>query len=136
MERTRAGYITAVTYTAVALVASGAFLIATLVRGDYTLVARLGGAGWVFLLSMIILMPTVTPWMKKRLELRDAEPAAAGALVAASTVSAAKVKDPVCGMDVDLAGARWLSEYQGTDYYFCSQACKEKFDENPSAHVS
>jgi len=27
-----------------------------------------GGSGWLFLLSMIILMPTVTPWVRKRLE--------------------------------------------------------------------
>jgi hypothetical protein len=30
-------------------------------------VARLGGSAWVFLLSMIILMPTVTPWLRRRL---------------------------------------------------------------------
>jgi len=30
-------------------------------------VARIGGSAWVFLLSMIILMPTVTPWLRKRL---------------------------------------------------------------------
>jgi len=30
-------------------------------------VLRLGGAGWVFFLSMIILMPTVIPWVKRRL---------------------------------------------------------------------
>lgn len=136
MDRTRAGYITAVTYTAVALLTSAAFLMATLVRGDYTLVARLGGAGWVFLLSMIILMPTVTPWMKKRLDRIDEAPAVAGARVATSADQAAKVKDPVCGMDLDRAGARWLSEYQQTGYYFCSTGCKETFDENPAAYVS
>jgi len=30
-------------------------------------VARIVGSAWVFLLSMIILMPTVTPWLRKRL---------------------------------------------------------------------
>jgi hypothetical protein len=54
-------------YTTIALTVAGAFLAATTFRGDYDWVARLGGAGWVFLLSMIILMPTVTPWVKKRL---------------------------------------------------------------------
>jgi len=34
--------------------------------GEYTLVERIGGTGWVFVLSMIILMPIVTPLMKKR----------------------------------------------------------------------
>jgi hypothetical protein len=51
----------------IALTAAGLFLAATTLRGDYTWVARLGGSAWVFLLSMIILMPTVTPWVRKRL---------------------------------------------------------------------
>jgi hypothetical protein len=54
-------------YSIIALTAAGAFLAATTLRGDYDWVARLGGAAWVFLLSMVILMPTVTPWVKKRL---------------------------------------------------------------------
>ena len=45
----------------------GRFLAATVLSGDYDWVARLGGAGWVFLLSMIILMPTITPWVKRRM---------------------------------------------------------------------
>jgi hypothetical protein len=61
------GRISSAIYTTIALAAAGAFLAATTLRGDYDWVARLGGAGWVFLLSMIILMPTVTPWVKKRL---------------------------------------------------------------------
>jgi len=61
------GRISALIYTAIALTVAGLFLAATTFRGDYTWVARLGGAGWVFLLSMIVLMPTVTPWIKTRL---------------------------------------------------------------------
>ena len=66
-----AARISTTIYTGVALAAALAFLAATTFRGDYTWVARLGGAGWVFLLSMIILMPTVTPWVKKRLRNRE-----------------------------------------------------------------
>ena len=58
--------------TVIALVAAGLFLTATSFRGDYTWVARLGGAGWVLLLSMIILMPTVAPWLRRRLDERNA----------------------------------------------------------------
>ena len=61
------GRFSAVVYTTIALTAAGAFLAGTTFTGDYTWVARLGGAGWVFLLSMIILMPTVTPWVKSRM---------------------------------------------------------------------
>jgi cytochrome c biogenesis protein CcdA len=67
MREQRARYISALVYTAVSLLGAGAFLAATILRGDYDWVARLGGAGWVFLLLMIILMPTVTPWVKNRL---------------------------------------------------------------------
>jgi hypothetical protein len=63
----RASYISAIIYTSIALLVAGAFLAVTTLGGDYDWVARLGGAGWVFLLSMIILMPTVTPWVKRRL---------------------------------------------------------------------
>jgi len=61
------GIVAAVIYTSIALLGAGTFLAATILSGDYDWVARLGGAGWVFLLSMIILMPTVTPWVKRRL---------------------------------------------------------------------
>jgi hypothetical protein len=67
MDEQRARYISALVYTATSLLAAAAFLAATTLRGDYDWVARLGGAGWVFLLSMIILIPTVTPWLKRRL---------------------------------------------------------------------
>jgi len=67
MREQRARYISALVYTAISLLGAAAFLAATTLRGDYNWVARLGGAGWVFLLLMIILMPTVTPWVKNRL---------------------------------------------------------------------
>jgi cellobiose-specific phosphotransferase system component IIC len=61
------GITAAIISTSAALLAAGSFLAATILTGDYDWVARLGGAGWVFLLSMIILMPTITPWMKRRM---------------------------------------------------------------------
>jgi cytochrome c biogenesis protein CcdA len=67
MHDQRAVYISALVYTVISLLGAAAFLAATTLRGDYDWVARLGGAGWVFLLSMIILIPTVTPWVKNRL---------------------------------------------------------------------
>jgi cytochrome c biogenesis protein CcdA len=67
MDEQRATYVSALAYTSLSLLGVLAFLAATTLRGDYDWVARLGGAGWVFLLSMVILMPTVTPWLKKRL---------------------------------------------------------------------
>jgi hypothetical protein len=57
--------LSAVIYTGLSLLAAGLFLVATL-AGDYTAVERIGGAVWVFSLSMIILMPLVTSEVKKR----------------------------------------------------------------------
>ena len=57
--------LAAVIYTGLSLLAAGLFIVATL-AGDYTAVARIGGAVWVFGLSMIILMPFVTGEVKKR----------------------------------------------------------------------
>jgi YHS domain-containing protein len=47
------------------------------------------------------------------------------------------VKDPVCGMTLaseDDAAA--TSEYNGQTYYFCSEDCKESFDEDPESYTS
>jgi len=36
--------------------------------------------------------------------------------------------DPVCKMEVDEKKAGFSTSYKGKTYYFCSRACKEKFD--------
>ena len=68
--RSSVGVVSALIYASISLVASGLFLAATL-KGDYDWVTRLGGAGWVFLLSLIILMPVVTPMVKRRMQARE-----------------------------------------------------------------
>ena len=45
-------------------------------------------------------------------------------------------RDVVCGMQVDPAKAAGKSEYNGKTYYFCSVACKKKFDANPNQYAS
>ena len=42
-----------------------------------------------------------------------------------------KVKDPVCGMDVDPETAAGQSEHEGKTYHFCSAQCKQQFDQEP-----
>lgn len=44
-------------------------------------------------------------------------------------------KDPVCGMQIDPDNAAGQSTYQGKTYYFCSPACKQKFDKNPGQYA-
>ena len=46
-----------------------------------------------------------------------------------------KVKDTVCGMEVEKDKAVTAS-YKAKTYYFCSDACKVKFEEEPEKYVS
>ena len=43
-------------------------------------------------------------------------------------------KDPVCGMQVDDKKATATSTHNGERYAFCSQECKNKFDQNPDRY--
>ena len=55
----------ALIYTGLSLVAALIFFF--LASGEkYPPVARYGGAGWVFLLTLIILMPVIIPRLKKK----------------------------------------------------------------------
>jgi YHS domain-containing protein len=42
--------------------------------------------------------------------------------------------DPVCGMQVE--ASKNLIEYQGVNYAFCSQHCRQKFSDEPEKYVS
>lgn len=44
--------------------------------------------------------------------------------------------DPVCGMTVNPETAAGSSEYQGETYYFCSQSCLHKFQDDPDAFLN
>lgn len=45
-------------------------------------------------------------------------------------------KDPVCGMQVEEGRAAATSVHKGRTYYFCSTACKTKFEQNPGAYAA
>jgi len=59
--------ISAIIYTGISVITTVLLLLGTL-AGEYTAVERIGGAAWVFLLSMIILMPIVMPLVKRRVK--------------------------------------------------------------------
>ncbi len=44
--------------------------------------------------------------------------------------------DPVCAMMVEVAGARYTSQYQGQTYYFCAASCQRKFEKEPARYLS
>lgn len=47
-----------------------------------------------------------------------------------------RVKDPVCGMDVDPHKTAHHTEHEGRHWYFCSARCKEKFEADPEAYLN
>lgn len=44
--------------------------------------------------------------------------------------------DPVCGMTVEVAGARFTTVHDGRTYYFCSAGCQSSFEADPARYVS
>ena len=44
--------------------------------------------------------------------------------------------DPVCGMTVDVADARYRTVHDGRTYYFCSAGCLESFESDPARYVT
>jgi len=55
-------------YLPISITAALLFLIAASVTGDYPTVARVGGAVWVGLLSLIVSMPLATARVKKGIQ--------------------------------------------------------------------
>jgi xanthine dehydrogenase accessory factor len=43
--------------------------------------------------------------------------------------------DPVCGMSVAIAGARYTYEHAGQTYYFCCPACRKSFARDPEQYL-
>ena len=46
-----------------------------------------------------------------------------------------KVKDPVCGMEVEAGSVGTRGEYKGQTYNLCCSGCKGKFDLAPEQYV-
>jgi len=47
----------------------------------------------------------------------------------------AEAKDPVCGMMVEIEGARYVSQHAGKKYYFCAKGCQRAFEQNPDQYL-
>jgi membrane protein YdbS with pleckstrin-like domain len=60
------GRLAAIIYVGTSLVAALVFWLVTTFVGTYPAVARYGGAAWVFILFMIVLMPIVIPRVRNR----------------------------------------------------------------------
>lgn len=53
-----------------------------------------------------------------------------------SVAAVQTVKDPVCGMSVNPDVAAGSIEYHGQTYYFCSNHCKQKFQDAPDRYIA
>lgn len=47
-----------------------------------------------------------------------------------------KVKDPVCGMEIEKEKAKATYEYKGKTYYFCMEKCKKEFIKDPEKYAN
>jgi YHS domain-containing protein len=56
---------------------------------------------------------------------------------ATSTTAAvpAKIKDPVCGMEIETAAAV-TTTHEGKTYYFCSDNCRQQFKADPAKYTA
>ena len=50
--------------------------------------------------------------------------------------AAGEAIDPVCGMTVEIATARWTHDYNGQTYYFCAPGCKRSFAKEPEKYLA
>jgi len=48
----------------------------------------------------------------------------------------AEAVDPVCGMTVAVTGSTPRAEHQGASFYFCCEACRDAFEEDPARHAA
>jgi Cu+-exporting ATPase len=44
-------------------------------------------------------------------------------------------RDPVCGMEVEIARAAASTDHQSRTYYFCSLGCKQDFEHQPEQYI-
>ncbi len=54
----------------------------------------------------------------------------------AASIKSNVFKDPVCGMDVTIRGAKYMCEYKKKKYYFCSDEDMQKFKKDPGKYLN
>ena len=52
------------------------------------------------------------------------------------TATPTEAIDPICGMSVEIASARYRSDVAGRTTYFCCLHCKETFDGDPGRYLA
>ncbi|HEY7821078.1 MAG TPA: YHS domain-containing protein, partial [Vicinamibacteria bacterium] len=70
-----------------------------------------------------------------RLRRRAPEKPKLNVLEKSATASTSESIDPVCGMSVATANARYKTEFQERSFYFCCLRCKETFERSPETYL-
>lgn len=52
------------------------------------------------------------------------------------TKSVKSAIDPVCGMSVDPQTTEIKASFEGQDYYFCAEGCRQAFEEGPEKYIA
>ena len=52
------------------------------------------------------------------------------------TRRAARLSTSICGMTVQVAGARHVLEYQGSRFFFCCAGCLDRFAADPEKYLA
>jgi xanthine dehydrogenase accessory factor len=58
---------------------------------------------------------------------RRSLPRASAAATDAAPAESAMAQDPICGMEVEIASARWTATRDGQTFYFCAPGCRRTF---------
>src|SRR5271156_495468 len=64
-----------------------------------------------------------------------AEPNKSSSPVPNLPVLNSEARDPVCGMTVNLSGAKYKTSHDGSDVYFCCAGCKQAFERQPGKYT-
>jgi xanthine dehydrogenase accessory factor len=56
--------------------------------------------------------------------------------MAMPATSAARYRNPVCGMAIDTATAKYVVELGGERVYFCCDCCKAEFERAPDKYLA
>jgi Cu+-exporting ATPase len=68
--------------------------------------------------------------------LAEADETSAEPVVEVGSAAPVPAVDPVCGMSVEKATAKYRSSRDGVEYHFCSEGCKQTFDANPERYAA
>ena len=65
-----------------------------------------------------------------------ASPVSASASPTVQITAPSQYVNPVCGITVEPAQARHVLGYQGQQFYFCCDGCKQEFENNPAKYAA